>query len=77
MNLNLCGIVLPGAQRSADESNNLNKKRKRKEGSPLMEMPDLSQSQKIYSQASPCGSETVDLVLDSPQVRPKDLFFTF
>ncbi|XP_027129353.1 BRCA1-A complex subunit RAP80 isoform X2 [Larimichthys crocea] len=56
-----------GAQRSADESNNWNKKRKRKEGSPLMEMPDLSQSQKIYSQASPCGSETVDLVLDSPQ----------
>ncbi|KAG8008440.1 BRCA1-A complex subunit RAP80 [Nibea albiflora] len=56
-----------GAQRSADESNNWNKKRKRKEGSPLMEMPDLSQSQKIYSQASPCGSDTVDLVLDSPQ----------
>lgn len=50
-----------------DESNNRNKKRKRKEGSPLLEMPDLSQTQKIYSQTSPCSSESLSLVLDSPQ----------
>ncbi|XP_070838610.1 BRCA1-A complex subunit RAP80 [Chaetodon trifascialis] len=56
-----------GAKRSADESNNSNPKRKRKEGSPLLEMPDLSQTQKIYSQASPCSSEIPDLPLDSPQ----------
>ncbi|XP_041808912.1 BRCA1-A complex subunit RAP80 isoform X2 [Chelmon rostratus] len=56
-----------GAKRSGDESNTQNKKRKRKEGSPLLEMPDLSQTQKIYSQASPCSSEILDLRLDSPQ----------
>ncbi|XP_051256350.1 BRCA1-A complex subunit RAP80 [Dicentrarchus labrax] len=56
-----------GAKGTGDESNTRNKKRKRKEGSPLLEMPDLSQTQKIYSQASPCSSESLDLVLDSTQ----------
>ncbi|XP_035522432.1 BRCA1-A complex subunit RAP80 isoform X2 [Morone saxatilis] len=56
-----------GAKGTGDESNNRNKKRKRKEGSPLLEMPDLSQTQNIYSQASPCSSESLDLVLDSTQ----------
>ncbi|XP_044077125.1 BRCA1-A complex subunit RAP80 isoform X6 [Siniperca chuatsi] len=52
----------PGAKGSGDESNNRNKKRKRKEGSPLLEMPDLSQTQ-----ASPCSSESLSVALDSPQ----------
>ncbi|XP_049897089.1 BRCA1-A complex subunit RAP80 [Epinephelus moara] len=56
-----------GATRTGDESNDRNKKRKRKEGSPLLEMPDLSQTQKIYSQASPCSSECVLVPPDSPQ----------
>ncbi|XP_042354636.1 BRCA1-A complex subunit RAP80 isoform X3 [Plectropomus leopardus] len=56
-----------GAKGSGDESNNRSKKRKRKEGSPLLEMPDLSQTQKIYSQASPCSSECPSVPLDSPQ----------
>ncbi|XP_070700231.1 neurofilament heavy polypeptide [Pempheris klunzingeri] len=56
-----------GAKGSGDESNNRNKKRKRKEGSPLLEMPDLSQTQKIYSQASPSSSECLSVALDSPQ----------
>lgn len=41
------------------------RKRKRKEGSPLLEMPDLSQTQKIYSQTS---SHVLELQLDSMQV---------
>ncbi|XP_040006701.1 neurofilament heavy polypeptide isoform X2 [Xiphias gladius] len=55
------------AKGTGDENNNRNKKRKRKEGSPLLEMPDLSQTQKIYSQASPCSSESLVVALDSPQ----------
>lgn len=73
MNMKTCCIVFPGAKRSGDESKR-NKKRKRKEGSPLLEMPDLSQTQKIYSQVSPGGSEVLDLPLDSPQVCPKHLW---
>uniref|UniRef100_A0A8D0APX6 BRCA1-A complex subunit RAP80 n=1 Tax=Sander lucioperca TaxID=283035 RepID=A0A8D0APX6_SANLU len=46
------------AKGTGDESNNRNKKRKRKEGSPLLEMPD--------SQASPCSSECISVPLDSP-----------
>ncbi|XP_039632725.1 BRCA1-A complex subunit RAP80 [Perca fluviatilis] len=46
------------AKGTGDESNNWNKKRKRKEGSPLLEMPD--------SQASPCSSECISVPLDSP-----------
>ncbi|TDH05246.1 hypothetical protein EPR50_G00141570 [Perca flavescens] len=46
------------AKGTRDESNNRNKKRKRKEGSPLLEMPD--------SQASPCSSECISVPLDSP-----------
>ncbi|XP_056254168.1 uncharacterized protein uimc1 isoform X1 [Seriola aureovittata] len=55
------------AKGSGNENNNRNKKRKRKEGSPLLEMPDLSQTQKINPQASPCSSEALSLHLDSPQ----------
>lgn len=33
-------------------------------------MPDLSQTQKINSQASTCSSEVLELHLDSQQVRP-------
>lgn len=65
-----CCIVFPGANQCGNEGKK-NKKRKKKEGSPLLEMPDLSQTQKIYSQASPGGSEVLDLAVDSPQVRPK------
>ncbi|XP_068572755.1 BRCA1-A complex subunit RAP80 isoform X2 [Cebidichthys violaceus] len=57
----------PGAKGTGDESNNRLKKRKRKEESPLLEMPDLSQAQKISSQASPCSSECLSVPLDSPQ----------
>ncbi|XP_075957610.1 uncharacterized protein uimc1 isoform X2 [Anarhichas minor] len=57
----------PGAKGTGDESNNRLRKRKRKEGSPLLEMPDLSQAQKISSQASPCSSEGLSVPLDSPQ----------
>ncbi|XP_008276340.1 neurofilament heavy polypeptide [Stegastes partitus] len=49
----------------AGDENNWNKKRKRKAGSPLPEMPDLSQ--KICSQASPCSSECPSAHPDSPQ----------
>ncbi|XP_054481679.1 BRCA1-A complex subunit RAP80 [Anoplopoma fimbria] len=56
-----------GAKGTGDESNNRLKKRKRKEGSPLLEMPELSQAQKVFSQASPCSSECLAVPLDSPQ----------
>ncbi|XP_045895183.1 BRCA1-A complex subunit RAP80 isoform X2 [Micropterus dolomieu] len=56
-----------GAKGSGDENTNGNKKRKRKEGSPLLEMPDLSQTQEVFSQASPCSSESLSVALDSPQ----------
>ncbi|XP_036974949.1 uncharacterized protein uimc1 isoform X1 [Acanthopagrus latus] len=56
-----------GAKRSGDGGCSWNKKRKRKEGSPLLEMPDLSQTQKINSQASTCSSEVLELHLDSQQ----------
>uniref|UniRef100_UPI003AAB0DCF uncharacterized protein n=1 Tax=Centroberyx gerrardi TaxID=166262 RepID=UPI003AAB0DCF len=52
---------------AGDENNNRRKKRKRKEGSPLLEMPDLSQTQKIYSQASPFSSQSSSVPLDSLQ----------
>ncbi|KAM4620888.1 uncharacterized protein uimc1 [Polymixia lowei] len=45
-------------KRVEDENNN-KKKRKRKDGSPLPEMPDLSQTQKIYSQASPSSTPSL------------------
>ncbi|XP_062289260.1 BRCA1-A complex subunit RAP80 [Scomber scombrus] len=62
-----------GAKKPRGENNNRNKKRKRKEEeegsrlSPLPELPDLSQSQKISSQVSSCSSESVCVLLDSPQ----------
>lgn len=43
-------------------------KRKRKDGSPLLEMPDLSQTQRIQSQTSASSSRVLDLQLDSLQV---------
>ncbi|KAK2882244.1 hypothetical protein Q8A73_022754 [Channa argus] len=55
------------SKESGDEMNTRNKKRKRKEESPLPEMPDLSQTQKIYSQTSPCSSESLSVPLDSPK----------
>ncbi|XP_053188121.1 uncharacterized protein LOC128371768 [Scomber japonicus] len=58
-------------ERSGATNNNRNKKRRRKEEgprlSPLLELPDLSQSQKISSQVSSCSSESVCVLLDSPQ----------
>lgn len=51
-------------------------KRKRKEGSPLLEMPDLSQTQKIHSQISASSSRVLDLQLDSMQVE-LELFCTY
>lgn len=60
-------FLFPGVKGSGDENNGWSKKQKRKEGSPLLEMPDLSQTQK-KSQASPCSSEALSLRLDSPQV---------
>ncbi|XP_056910188.1 uncharacterized protein uimc1 isoform X1 [Takifugu flavidus] len=53
-----------GTKRSTDEST-MSRKRKRKEGSPLLEMPDLPPTQKIYSQTSPSSSDVPDLQLDS------------
>ncbi|XP_065819207.1 BRCA1-A complex subunit RAP80 [Labrus bergylta] len=50
---------------AADDSRSL--KRKRRAGSPLLEMPDLSQTQKI-SQDSACSSDPLDLQPDSQQV---------
>lgn len=52
-----------GAGGAGNEKNN--RKRTRKAGSPLLEMPDLSQ--KICSQASPSSSECLSAHLDSPQ----------
>ncbi|XP_040907618.1 BRCA1-A complex subunit RAP80 isoform X2 [Toxotes jaculatrix] len=57
----------PAAKETGGENNNRNKKRKRKEGSPLQEMPDLSQTQNVYSQTSPCSSESVSVPLDSQE----------
>ncbi|XP_029704117.1 BRCA1-A complex subunit RAP80 isoform X4 [Takifugu rubripes] len=53
-----------GTKRSTDEST-MSRKRKRKEGSPLLEMPGLPPTQKIYSQTSPSSSDVPDLQLDS------------
>ncbi|KAM9846987.1 uncharacterized protein uimc1 isoform 2-T2 [Aulostomus maculatus] len=49
-----------------DENNIRNKKRKRKESSPLLEVPD-SRTQRICSQPSPPTSESLPVLLDSPQ----------
>ncbi|XP_068456018.1 serine/arginine repetitive matrix protein 2 isoform X2 [Clinocottus analis] len=56
-----------GAKGTGNESINRLKKRKRKEASPPLEMPDSSEAQKISSQASPCSSECLSVSLDSPQ----------
>ncbi|XP_056267306.1 uncharacterized protein uimc1 isoform X2 [Pseudoliparis swirei] len=56
-----------GAKATGEESNNRLKKRKRKEGSALLEVPGLSQAQKISSQASACRSECLPVPPDSPQ----------
>lgn len=51
-------------------------KRKRTDGSPLLEMPDLSQTQQIQSQLSASSSRVLDLQLDSLQVE-LELFCTY
>ncbi|XP_074529071.1 uncharacterized protein uimc1 isoform X2 [Halichoeres trimaculatus] len=56
-----------GAEGSEDESLKRSKKRKKREESPLLEMPDLSQTQKITSQGLPSSTEPLDLQMDSPQ----------
>lgn len=63
----LWGLELSGTKRSREESLS-SQKRKRKAGSPLQEMPDLSQTQKIYPQTSPSSSRVLELQLDSIQV---------
>ncbi|XP_063750809.1 uncharacterized protein uimc1 isoform X1 [Eleginops maclovinus] len=54
------------AKGTGGESNTLKKKRKKTEGSPLQEMPDLSQTQEA-SLASPCSADCLSVPLDSPQ----------
>ncbi|XP_030601508.1 BRCA1-A complex subunit RAP80 isoform X4 [Archocentrus centrarchus] len=49
------------------DDDNRNVKKKRKAGSPLPEMPDLSQTQNVYSQPSPCSSESPLALPGSPQ----------
>ncbi|KAL6098400.1 uimc1 [Pungitius sinensis] len=56
-----------GGNDAEDAFINRLKKRKRKAGSPLLEMPDLSQAHKVFSQASPCSSDCLSASLDSPQ----------
>ncbi|KAK5887894.1 hypothetical protein CesoFtcFv8_016453 [Champsocephalus esox] len=56
-----------GAKGTGGERNTLRKKLKRKEGSPLLEMPDLSQSQKISAQDSHGSSDCPSAPLGSPQ----------
>ncbi|KAI4814355.1 hypothetical protein KUCAC02_003552, partial [Chaenocephalus aceratus] len=56
-----------GAKGTGGERNTLRKKLKRKEGSPLLEMPDLSQSQKISAQDSHGSSDCLSAPLGSPQ----------
>nr|XP_020470833.1 BRCA1-A complex subunit RAP80 isoform X2 [Monopterus albus] len=55
------------ANTAGNENNNGNKNRKRKRGSPLPEMSDLSQTQKLCSQVSPCSSKSLSAPLGSPQ----------
>lgn len=54
-------------EKSGVEVRRKQKKQKRKPGSPLLEMPDLSQTQNLDS-GSVGGSEVVDLRQDSSQV---------
>lgn len=70
VNLKSFCIVFPVAKEAGDAFINRLKKRKWKEGSPLLEMPDLSQADKVFSQDSPCSSDCLSAPLDSPQVRP-------
>ncbi|KAM4726080.1 uncharacterized protein uimc1 isoform 2-T2 [Anableps anableps] len=55
-------VVGPG-----DKTITRRKKRKKRAGSPPMETPDLSQTQKISSQNSPSSHESFSAHLDSPQ----------
>ncbi|XP_076024531.1 uncharacterized protein uimc1 isoform X2 [Genypterus blacodes] len=50
-----------------DGNNHRGKKRKRKDGSPLLEMPDVSQAQKKESQASAFITDPLSVPLDTPQ----------
>uniref|UniRef100_A0A3Q2VG17 Ubiquitin interaction motif containing 1 n=1 Tax=Haplochromis burtoni TaxID=8153 RepID=A0A3Q2VG17_HAPBU len=60
------GASEDGCLQGSGDGDNGSLKRKRKAGSPLPEMPDLSQTQ-VYSQASPCSSESLPALPDSPQ----------
>ncbi|KAM9498830.1 uncharacterized protein ACWYII_002053 isoform 4-T4 [Salvelinus alpinus] len=42
-------------------------RRGKKEGSPLLDMPDLSQTQKVYSQSSPLSQASISVPLPSSQ----------
>ncbi|XP_076024533.1 uncharacterized protein uimc1 isoform X4 [Genypterus blacodes] len=53
--------------RAGDGNNHRGKKRKRKDGSPLLEMPDVSQAQKKESQASAFITDPLSVPLDTPQ----------
>lgn len=48
-------------------------RRGKKEGSPLLDMPDLSQTQKVYSQSSPLSQASTSMPLSS-QVSGASLF---
>ncbi|XP_041658078.1 BRCA1-A complex subunit RAP80 isoform X2 [Cheilinus undulatus] len=55
-----------GESNGPEDESQRSKKRRKREGSPLLIMPDLSQTQKI-SQDSQSTSEPLNLQLDSPQ----------
>ncbi|XP_068186599.1 BRCA1-A complex subunit RAP80 isoform X2 [Antennarius striatus] len=60
-----CGEA--GARGLGGEESQLTNVLQRRTGSPLLEMPDLSQTQKITSQASPCTPDVPHLLPNSPQ----------
>ncbi|XP_016521838.1 uncharacterized protein uimc1 isoform X1 [Poecilia formosa] len=59
--------VNSGAVGPGDEIITRRKKLRKQAGSPLMKMPDLSQTQNVSSQNSPSITESVSAHLDSPQ----------
>ncbi|XP_043997529.1 uncharacterized protein uimc1 isoform X2 [Gambusia affinis] len=61
------GGMNSGAVRPGDEIITRRKKRRKQAGSPLMEKPDLSQTQKVSSQNSSSITESFSTHLDSPQ----------
>uniref|UniRef100_A0A3P9PWV3 Ubiquitin interaction motif containing 1 n=1 Tax=Poecilia reticulata TaxID=8081 RepID=A0A3P9PWV3_POERE len=61
------GGMNSGAVGPGDEIITRRKKQRKQAGSPLMKMPDLSQTQKVSSQISPSITESFSAHLDSPQ----------